>query len=153
MKATVLVQVKNNRRRIDPFSFFDSYQNIEEKLSSQSIKIEGFTTASSPSNFSGAVGNFNLVASVDKTEVKANEAVNFNLTLSGSGNLHLIDEIPIDFPRDFDAYDPQLIDKSFTSKNGISGKKIFEHLLIPRYKGTYTIPSVDFIYFNTKKVK
>ena len=39
MKATVLVQVKNNRRRSDPFSFFDSYQNIEEKLSSQSIKI------------------------------------------------------------------------------------------------------------------
>ena len=68
-------------------------------------------------------------------------------------NLHLIDEIPIEFPNDFEAYDPQLIDKSFTSKNGISGKRIFEHLLIPRYQGTYTIPAVDFIYFNTKNKK
>lgn len=150
MKATVLVQVKNNRRRNDPFSFFDSYQNIEEKLSSQSIKIAVLPLPPPPSNFSGAVGNFNLVASVDKTEVKENEAVNFKLTLSGSGNLHLIDKIEIDFPRDFEAYDPQLTDKTFTSKNGISGKKIFEHLLIPRFQGTYTIPSVDLTYFDTK---
>ena len=64
--------------------------------------------------------------------------------------MHLIDKIEIDFPRDFEAYDPQLTDKTFTSKNGISGKKIFEHLLIPRFQGTYTIPSVDLTYFDTK---
>lgn len=154
MQATVVVQVKNKNRRNDPFrdpfGFFDSYQNIEEHLQSANRKVEVLPLPNPPANFSGAVGKFKLHASVDKTEGKTNEAISYKLTLSGSGNLHLIDEIPIEFPSDFEAYDPQLTDKTFTSKNGVSGKKIFEHLLIPRYQGTYSIPSVDFVYFNTK---
>ena len=157
MQATITVQVKNNRKRNDPFrdpfGFFDSYQNIDKDLQSPNLKIDVLPLPNPPVNFSGAVGKFKLNASVDKQEGKTNEAINYKLTLSGSGNLHLIDEIPIEFPNDFEAYDPQLIDKSFTSKNGISGKRIFEHLLIPRYQGIYTIPAVDFIYFNTKNKK
>ncbi len=157
MQATITVQIKNNRKRNDPFrdpfGFFDSYQNIDKDLQSPNLKIDVLPLPNPPVNFSGAVGKFKLNASVDKQEGKTNEAINYKLTLSGSGNLHLIDEIPIEFPNDFEAYDPQLIDKSFISKNGISGKRIFEHLLIPRYQGTYTIPAVDFIYFNTKNKK
>ena len=157
MQATITVQVKNNRKRndpfLDPFGFFDSYQNIDKQLQSANRKIEVLPLPNPPANFSGAVGKFKLDASVDKEEGKTNEAISYKLTLSGSGNLHLIDEIPIEFPNDFEAYDPQLTDKSFNSKNGVSGKRIFEHLLIPRYQGTYTIPSVDFVYFNTKNKK
>ena len=157
MQATITVQVKNNRKRNDPFrdpfGFFDSYQNIDKDLQSPNLKIDVLPLPNPPVNFSGAVGKFKLNASVDKQQGKTNEAINYKLTLSGSGNLHLIDKIPIEFPNDFEAYDPQLIDKSFTSKNGISGKRIFEHLLIPRYQGTYTIPAVNFIYFNTKNKK
>lgn len=157
MQATITVQVKNNRKRNDPFrdpfGFFDSYQNIDEHLQSSNRKIEVLPLPKPPVNFSGAVGKFKLDASVDKKEGKTNEAISYKLTLSGSGNLPLIDKIPIEFPNDFEAYDPQLTDKSFTSKSGISGKRIFEHLLIPRYQGTYTIPAVDFIYFNTKNKK
>ena len=130
--------------------FFDSYQNIDEQLQSTNRKIEVLPLPNPPVDFSGAVGKFKLDASIDKKEGKTNEAINYKLILSGSGNLPLIDEIPIEFPNDFEAYDPQLTDKSFTSKNGISGKRIFEHLLIPRYTGIYTIPSVDFVYFNTE---
>tara|TARA_B100001115_G_scaffold162921_1_gene138815 strand:+ start:680 stop:2443 length:1764 start_codon:yes stop_codon:yes gene_type:complete len=154
MQATITVQVKKNRKRNDPFrdpfGFFDSYQNIDENLQSANLKIEVLPLPNPPANFSGAVGEFKIDASVDKKEGKTNEAISYKLTLSGIGNLHLIDEIPIEFPNDFEVYDPQLTDKSFNSKNGISGKRIFEHLLIPRYQGTYTIPTVEFVYFNTK---
>ena len=154
MKANITVQVKNNRKRNDPFrdpfGFFDSYQNIDQQLQSANRKIEVLPLPNPPAHFSGAVGEFKLDASVDKKEGKTNEAISYKLNLSGSGNLHLIDEIPVEFPNDFEVYDPQLTDKSFTSKNGISGKRIFEHLLIPRYQGTYTIPTVEFVYFNTK---
>ena len=61
-----------------------------------------------------------------------------------------MDEIPVEFPNDFEAYDPQLTDKSFTSKNGISGKRIFEHLLIPRFTGIYH-PAKNMLQY--KKVK
>ena len=154
MQANITVQVKNNRKRndpfLDPFAFFDTYQNIDKQLQSANRKIEVLPLPNPPPDFSGAVGRFKLDASVDKKESKTNEAINYKLTISGSGNLPLIDEIPVEFPNDFEAYDPQLTDKSFTSKNGISGKRIFEYLLIPRYQGTYTIPSVDFVYFNTE---
>lgn len=150
MQITVTVKVKNKQQRNHSFGFFSNYQNIQEQLQSVNRNVEVLPLPYPPANFSGAVGKFNLQASLDKTEGKTNEAISYKLTLSGNGNLHLIDDISTEFPTDFEAYDPQLSDKTFISKNGIAGKKVFEHLLVPRYQGVYTIPSVNFVYFNTK---
>ena len=152
MIATVTAQLKNNSKGYDLFGFsgFDNYQNIDKQVQSANRKVEVLPLPNPPANFSGAVGEFYLDASLDKNEVEINEAINYKLTLSGSGNLPLIDEIPIEFPNDFNTYDQKLIDKSFNSKNSISGKRVFEQLLIPRHDGNYTIPAVDFVYFNTK---
>jgi hypothetical protein len=154
MSINVTVQIKNKRSRDpfgDPFGFFGSYQNIEEEISSKNINVtvkdlpEG-----APENFSGAVGQFELKSSVDKSSIEANQALNYKLTLSGNGNIHLIDDVKVDFPSNFETYDPQKNDKTFSTKNGIAGKIEFEHLLIPRYKGEYKIKGVDFCYFNPK---
>lgn len=154
MEAKVVVEVRDNKRARDPFGFFANYQNIEELLKSATRKIEVLPLpANTPANFNGAVGQYKLSAEIDNTKGKANEAISYKLTLSGNGNLHLIDEIPTDFPNDFEVYDPQLTDKTFTSKNGVAGKKVFEHLLIPRYQGNYSIPAVKFSYFDTKSKK
>lgn len=154
MSINVTVQIKNKRSRDpfgDPFGFFGSYQNIEEEISSKNINVtvkdlpEG-----APENFSGAVGQFELKSSVDKSSIEANQALNYKLTLSGNGNIHLIDDVKVDFPSNFETYDPQKNDKTFSTKNGIAGKIEFEHLLIPRYKGEYEIKGVNFCYFNPK---
>jgi hypothetical protein len=154
MSINVTVQIKNKRSRDpfgDPFGFFGSYQNIEEEISSKNINLtvkdlpEG-----APENFSGAVGQFELKSSVDKSSIEANQALNYKLTLSGNGNIHLIDDVKVDFPSNFETYDPQKNDKTFSTKNGIAGKIEFEHLLIPRYKGEYEIKGVNFCYFNPK---
>ena len=154
MSVNITVQIKNNRRRDpfgDPFGFFGSYQNIEEEISSKNINItvkdlpEG-----APDNFNGAVGQYKLQSSVDKSSIEANQALNYKLTLSGNGNIHLIDGIEVEFPSNFETFDPQKNDKTFSTKNGIAGKIEFEHLLIPRYKGEYEIKGVDFSYFDPK---
>ena len=154
MSVNITVQIKNNRRRDpfgDPFGFFGSYQNIEEEISSKNINItvkdlpEG-----APDNFNGAVGQFKLQSSVDKSSIEANQALNYKLTLSGNGNIHLIDGIEVEFPSNFETFDPQKNDKTFSTKNGNAGKIEFEHLLIPRYKGEYEIKGVDFSYFDPK---
>ena len=62
----------------------------------------------------------------------------------------MIDDVKVDFPSNFETYDPQKNDKTFSTKNGIAGKIEFEHRLIPRYKGEYEIKGVDFCYFNPK---
>jgi hypothetical protein len=154
MTINVTVQIKKNRSRDpfgDPFGFFGSYQNIEEELSSKSITVKvKDLPPGAPESFNGAVGQFEIKSSVDKTNVETNQAINYTLTLSGNGNIKLIDNIPVDFSSNFEAFDPQKIDKTFTTNNGIAGKIEFEHLLIPRYKGNYTIESLEFSFFNPK---
>ena len=155
MNINVTVQIKKQRNRRDPFGdpfgMFGSYQNIEEEIQSKNIKINvKDLPEGAPENFNGAVGQFELKSSVDKKTADANEAINYKLTLSGNGNIHLIDNIPVNFPANFESYDPQKKDKTFNTKNGIAGKIEFEHLLIPRYKGEYSIDGVSFIYFNPR---
>lgn len=155
MSLNITVQIKKKRNRRDPFGdpfgMFGSYQNIEEEIQSKNIRINVKDLPDgAPENFNGAVGQFNLMSSVDKKSIEANEAVNYKLTLSGNGNIHLIDKINVNFPSNFENYDPQKKDKTFTAKNGVAGKVEFEHLLIPRHKGEYIIDGVDFSFFNPK---
>lgn len=155
MNINVTVQIKKQRNRRDPFGdpfgMFGSYQNIEGEIQSKNIKINvKDLPEGAPENFNGAVGQFELKSSVDKKTADANEAINYKLTLSGNGNIHLIDNIPVNFPANFESYDPQKKDKTFNTKNGIAGKIEFEHLLIPRYKGEYSIDGVSFSYFNPR---
>ena len=155
MSINITVQIKKQRNRRDPFGdpfgMFGSYQNIEEEIESKNLRINvKDLPEGAPDNFNGAVGQFELKSSVDKKSADANEAINYKLTLSGNGNIHLIDNIPVTFPSNFESYDPQKKDKTFSTKNGIAGKVEFEHLLIPRYKGEYIIEGIDFSYFNTK---
>ena len=155
MNINVTVQIKKQRNRRDPFGdpfgMFGSYQNIEEEIQSKNIKINvKDLPEGAPENFNGAVGQFELKSSVDKKTADANEAINYKLTLSGNGNIHLIDNIPVNFPANFESYDPQKKDKTFNTKSGIAGKIEFEHLLIPRYKGEYSIDGVSFSYFNPR---
>ena len=74
MQATITVQVKNNRKRNDPFrdpfGFFDSYQNIDEQLQSTNRKIEVLPLPNPPVDFSGAVGEFKTLMLQIKRKVK-----------------------------------------------------------------------------------
>jgi hypothetical protein len=155
IRTQVRVQKKSNRRDpFDPFGMFNQYSAIEKTIRSKPIKIivEPLPTPK-PTHFYGAVGNIKMNAEVDKSTVKANEAINFKLTLYGSGNLALLKPFEIAFPPDFEVYDPKVIDKTFSANTHTAGKKIFEYLLIPRFEGNFEIPAITFTLFNpsTKK--
>lgn len=154
MKINITVQVKSQNRIGDIYGMFNSYKNIVEEIKSKpfNIKVKDLPP-NPPASFNGAVGVFKLKAKTDKISSEANTAINYELELSGSGNLHLIDNIPVKFPNDFEVFDPEKKDKSFTSKNGINGKLIFNHLIIPRFKGEYKIPEQEFTFFNNRSKK
>lgn len=154
MKINITVQLKSQNRSGDIFGMFNNYRNVEEEIQSKSITIKVKDLPENPpTSFNGAVGVFKLKAKTNKKIADANTAINYEIELSGSGNLHLIDNIPVNFPDDFEVFDPEKQDKSFTSKNSIKGKLIFNHLIIPRFQGEYQIPSQEFSFFNlnTKK--
>ena len=141
----------------DPFfknlvddSFFGSeYQNVRKALHSNpvTINVKPLPAANRPLDFTGAVGQFSLKAQVDRSEVNTNDGITLKVSVSGTGNLNLIEKPNINFPPDFEVYDPKIID-NFSNKGGTSGTRTYEYLIIPRASGNFVIDPIQFAYFN-----
>jgi hypothetical protein len=69
-------------------------------------------------------------------------------TISGKGNLNLIEKPTVIFPPDFESYDPKIIDNISSTSSGVSGSRTFEYLVIPRNAGDFTIKPASFSYFD-----
>ena len=166
LKKTILFPQQTGNIRIDPFEitclvrqqvrkqqgffddFFDNYRVVKAKVISDPVSINVKDLPNQPANFSGAVGNFSVNSSLDKTSVKANEAVTLKLTVNGSGNLTLINAPKIELPEDFETYEPKRSDRVTANDNGLNGSITFEYLFIPRFAGNFTIPAIEFVFFN-----
>lgn len=138
-------------RSYDPFDFFGgtNYIEVKKEIRTPRLKLNVQSLPSpKPTGFSGGVGNFKVSSSISTTELKANEAVTLRLTISGTGNMKLIKTPELSLPEDFEVYDPKIDNRFSLKTSGFSGNKIIEYLFIPRYGGEYTIPSVQFSYFD-----
>ncbi|MDY5969479.1 MAG: BatD family protein, partial [Bacteroidales bacterium] len=108
----------------DPF--FNSAQAVEKHLATNALSVNVKPLPPSPKGFGGAVGTFNVTAEVDNNHVRANEAVTYRVTITGRGNLPLVQAPEISFPPVFDAYEPQVVDKIQRTDGGVSGSRTFE---------------------------
>lgn len=81
--------------------------------------------------------------------MKTNDAINLKIDVNGAGNMKLINTPEVKFPTGFETYDAKVNDKFSLTRNGLSGTKQFEYLAVPRHAGKYTIPEVEFVYFDT----
>lgn len=164
MSLSCVVQVQSARKKRttnDPFfdSFFNdpflssSYKNIEKTLKSEklSIHVKDLPDAGKPASFNGAVGRFSMGSNIDHMELMANEAITLKYTISGTGNIDLLPDLALNFPPDFEVYDPKVSTKTRKQANGVSGYKTYEYTIIPRSAGDYEIPSVSFSYFDPSK--
>jgi len=148
-----IVQIPVSRR---PRSIWDDFwgpqvKEVRKKVESKAVTITVKPLPSNPpANFKGAVGNFSFNATLDKNQVKTNDAVTLKITISGNGNLKMIEPFDIKFPSDFETYDPKISVNTKASTNGISGSKTFEYLIIPRHSGTFKISPVEFSWFDTQ---
>jgi hypothetical protein len=157
LECVAQVKVEGSRTR-DPFfdSFFNdpffnrNYQNVELKIESNpvSVDVRPIPSEGRANGYAGAVGSFTLSTEIDRSELNANEAINLKITISGKGNLELIDALPVVFPPDFETYDPKITNNISKSANGISGSRVFEYLMIPRSQGEFQIKPIQFSYFD-----
>ncbi len=146
----VILQLKvSSQRRGSIFDdFLDSYQEVKKTLFSNPVSIQVKPLPSGkPVNFSGVSGQLKLNSSVSSTQVKSNDAVTIKLTISGNGNLKMIPTPELEFPQDFEVYDPKVENHFSVSPKGVTGNKTIEYLVIPRYAGTFDIPAVSLSYF------
>lgn len=137
----------------DPFdAFFNGggYVEVKKKITTPKVVINVQPLPAKPAGSSGAVGEFKLASSINATDVKTNDAVTIKLTLSGTGNMKLIGTPEVKFPQDFEIYDPKVTDDYKLTNSGLTGTKTFEYLAIPRHAGNFTIPAIEFTYFDLK---
>ena len=146
--------VAMQNRNIDPFEAFfnggSGYIEVKKQIKAPSITIQVDPLPHRPTNFSGGVGSFDISASIDKTEVKANEAVNLRVVVSGVGNMKLLKQPVVKMPKDFDSYDAKVTDKTKLTVNGLEGSIVYDFLAVPRHQGSYEIPAIEYTYFDTK---
>lgn len=151
-EGVVAQRVESNSNDIFDMLFnSDRYVESKKDLTSRSIKINVKPLPQGKTNdFYGGTGEFTISSTISSTDVTANDAVTVRVVLSGTGNLKLIKTPVINFPQDFDIYDPK-VENKYTIKGGRqTGNKVFEYLVIPRHAGSYTIPALNFQYFDTK---
>lgn len=164
LDITCLAQVKQERNRsygYDPFEDFfndvmgSSYKSVKKDIKSQpiTIEVEPLPTSNKPNSFKGAVGQFTFTSKIDKNELKVNEAFTLTLTVSGKGNIELLELPQPVFPPDFEVYDPKINTSVKNNAQGIYGNKSAEYIIIPRVSGDFTLNDIEFSYFNTSSKK
>ena len=160
MSIECIAQIRtesNNRRSNDPFDIFfndpffnRNVVNVKKELSTTTITLDvkSLPVNQKPESFAGAVGNYNFKSDIDKTELKTNEAFTLTLTVSGTGNVELLQMPEPNFPPDFEVYDPKITTSPSITAQGLSGTKKAEYLVIPRRAGNFTLAPVEFSFFN-----
>jgi uncharacterized membrane protein len=149
-EGTFVIRQQTQRRSRSLFDqFFGSYQDVDQKVKSNAVKIKVKPLpAGAPPSFKGAVGNFQLDVSLSKNAVTANEGIDLKVQVSGSGNLKLQEAPTVKLPADFEVYDPEINDKLSARPSGMSGSRAYQYLVIPRHKGDFRIDPIEFSYFD-----
>ena len=147
--------VVQQNRNVDPMEAFfnggSGYVEVKKDIKAPGITLQVDPLPQRPVNFSGGVGKFNISASLDKKEVKAGEPITLRVVVGGIGNLKLLKQPVVNFPKDFDKYDAKVTDKTRLTANGVEGNMVYDFLAVPRNQGSYTIPSVELTYYDTGK--
>lgn len=132
--------------------FFADYRDVRVMRKSRpiTIQVKNLPQDGRPLGFSGTVGNITMNTSISTDTVGANDALTYKITFNGTGNLKLLKAPTVNFPHDFEVYEPKEIKDIKTGEGGMYGTVTFEYLAIPRFSGDYQIPAVDYSYFNSQ---
>ena len=150
-EAVVAVQ---RRTSMDPFEMMFnggySYVEVKKRLTSNKVVVDvEKLPAGRPEGYSGAVGRFGINSTVSASKLKSNEEFTLKVIVKGDGNMKLMGDPVVDFPSEFDVYDPIITNKYKLTSKGFAGEKIYEYVVTPRTAGTYTLPAATFVYFDT----
>ena len=141
-----LVNVRAPRSHVGSIfdSFFqDEYQTVRKRVSTPAVDVHvSRLPGGAPASFHGGVGNFKMTVSLSRDSLKTHDAASIKVTVSGTGNVALLEAPDVTLPHDFELYDTKTTDGQ--------GSKTFEYPFIPRSSGTFEIAPVQYTYFDVK---
>jgi hypothetical protein len=129
-------------------SMFTQGQKYPLKSNKPIIKVKPLPK-DEPKEFYNQIGsNYKLSVSYSKTTLKANEPIDLTIKISGEGTISKLNPLKLNIPKEFDIYEPEIMDSTQIKSINLSGSKTFNYLLIPRYKGEFEIPEISFTYLD-----
>jgi len=170
LKKAVLIPQRGGKLIIEPMrmdfsvgiptgsgDFFGNMitRNISYSTASaiRNVNVKALPEAGKPLDFSGAVGDFEFTVAANKNVLKANDAAQITVQVSGSGNLKLFEIPKIITPSELEVYTPEHNENVATSLSGLRGSVSDTYTVVPQFKGKYKIPEVSFSYFNPSEEK
>lgn len=150
---------QTRRRSNDPFSdpFFDGFMdNVSTRAKTKysapvTVEVRSVPDKGRPQDYNGAVGEFSMSGSVDKREVKAGDALNLKLTVTGRGNEKSIGALHFKNAEKFEVFDPEIQSAADIKNNQLFVTKTFRFVLIPQIEGNQTLGPVSLYFYNPAK--
>jgi hypothetical protein len=165
LKTVVLYPQKSGSLALDPFAL-ELYVQIPTgrrdffgdpimrsatktvKAGDLSINVRALPEQGKPSNFSGAVGDFELSVDASRTRLEANESTQIKVKVTGKGNLKLLSIPELSLPSALEKYDPEYTDDVRVNRGGMNGSVSNSYTVVPRYAGSYPVDPLEFTYFD-----
>ncbi|BAO54922.1 BatD family protein [Nonlabens marinus] len=147
LELDVNVQVPSGRTDFFGRSFMTT-EKLRVTAGGRAINVKDLPQEGRPASFTGAVGQFDFAVNLTKPQLEAGESLTASVVAKGTGNLQLMQLPKLEVPNRLETYEPERVDNTNTTYNGIRGSIQDNYTIVPQYGGTYTLPSVEFSYFD-----
>ena len=165
LKRVVLYPQKSGELDIEPLSldvtvdvptgrrdFFGQrmYAQTNKTVSAgnRTINVKPLPLANQPSNFNGAVGDFDFAVTTTKNSLNATESLQATVEVTGKGNLKLFKLPELELPSALEVYEPEFTEGVRTTLAGMQGKVSNQYTIVPSFRGKYPIAPLSFSFFN-----
>ncbi len=133
----------------DFFGYRPSMESKDVKLKPRAAQLSVKALPEpKPAGFNGAVGKFKASSKLVGNSFRTNDAASIIYTIEGTGNIKFLNAPTVDFPSEFEVYEPAVDNNSRVSGANMTGTETIEYTFVPQSVGKFTIGGFDFVYFD-----
>jgi len=111
-------------------------------------EIQTVLYPSAPEGYQGAVGRYLLRAEADELQTQVNDTVTLYVLIEGQGNIQTLGDLPWQNLPGWRAFESQMKDEAQFLEGQMNVKKLYTRVLVPTETGDYTLPVIEFSYFD-----
>lgn len=123
-------------------------ENVNIKSNPLAVTVKALPASAKPASFNGAVGDFSIEATINKNEITLNDAALLRIIIKGEGNFGIINAPAVNWPKDIEAYEPEIKEDVLKTVVPMRGYKTFAFTVMPKRTGKIKIAPVEFSYFD-----
>lgn len=151
----VIFPVGSGTLTIHPFEIYLPFGGQDFNVISSVPTVEVLPLPPNPpSEFIGAVGEFEVIQNCQSQKVKQGDIIQVEVVVSGKGNLHAIETPALPLPKGMNTYgDAEVKEDYIFNSQGAVGKVVYTYHVQVTKEGDQTIKPVKIAYFNPKEEK